>query len=1235
MPAWTDEQLRAINMRDRSVLLSAAAGSGKTAVLTERTIRALTDKDNPLDLSRMLAVTFTRAAAREMRERIGAALAEKIKEDPTNKRLARQMRLLPTAKISTIDSFCGDIVRHHAAAAGVSEGYRTADQQETDLIRIALMEGLIEDAYAGLIPDLPEEEFVSFVTRLYAFSEERNLSDTLLSLFERMETTEAGVATLRRFADAYRKDAETPLMDTAWGHALRTSCASVGNHFLHILNTTEICLPDTPAQRNKYLAYIEDYRQVLTLLSSKTADYTTLAAVTTRKFVSKPTGFEDDMPALRDMFDTFRKKYAKGEKLVALFTYTEDQWKTLFSDLARYTDVLYLLAREFVERELRESRRRGVYSFAQISRLAYSLLVKDGERTPLALALSKEYDSVSVDEYQDVSPLQHAVFTALAGERTRFLVGDIKQSIYRFRHADPSIFASLRRAFPSPDDAPESSAASLFMSLNFRCDPPVVNYVNHVFDTLFGVVGESIAYSDADRLGCGKRTDDAVALTTPTLAVFESAVNGVVPVADGAALTNGLPDAAHVLGGEENPLPEADDDDESAEEDERDIHTEAMWVASTIRDLLDNGHLHDGVTPVRPSDIAILIRAKNGKVLPYMEALQAYGVPAETPEATDFFSCPEVLLALSLLRSIDNPRRDIPLAATLLSPLYRLSADDLTLIRRSSPNGIPLYDALCAYCEAHPDFTAGRTFLAQLDSFRAAAENISVDRLIRRIMTETPLLSISGADGNGGDAKIRLLYHYALRFEGGNAGLYNFIHYINRQIETGKTFTPPAAAGKSAGVSVMTIHSSKGLEFPVVFLADCGKPFLNLDGNGHYLFDGHHPLAFRLRDESGLVSVKNPVHRIVKDTLAEETAEEEMRLLYVALTRAREKLYISGTLPAHVTIDDALDAARQDASMLSRFPIMQRNSYLKLLLLAYARCEENVTLLRAPEISPPKDETRDSAPDNIDPAEVARLADIYRTRFAYTYPRAYLTHIPGKLSVSRLTPSLLDASEEETTYLDTLTADHPVGEALTEDPHEKHRRMPEAWAGARPVDPTARGIVSHQFMQFCDFDRLYHEGVDAEVERMISCGYLKREEVAIMRPDELELFRKSSLLASMRDAQEVKREFRFHIHLPASHFTADPALAEKLAEESLLVQGVMDAVMIDKRGDITLVDYKTDRLTREELADHRLAAEKLRARHTPQLRYYAAAIERIFGKKPIRVAIYALQLGTCIDLCLD
>ncbi len=1265
---WTPEQQLAITTRDHTILLSAAAGSGKTAVLTERIIRLLTEDAPPMDLSRLLAVTFTRAAAKELKDRIAAALALKVQERPNDARLARQIRLLPTANICTIDAFCGDLVRRFASRAGVSEGFRVADQQETDLVRISLMETLIEDAYAGVVPGISADTFADFVTHLYALREESSLCPTLLGLIDKMETLENGVQTLYDFADSYAKDAESPLMDTAWGGYLRRHCTDVGQHFIAKLNRALDQNPlDTAAER-QFAVYLDAHFEAMAILANPRASYERLRTLPYVKFPaarkSKTACLADEVKAV---CNEFRNTHLKKE-LASYMRYTEEEWKTLFRDLSHYTRILAVLAEEFSQRAARESRRRGAYSFAQIERLAYDLLVKDGKRTPLAEDLAREYEAVCVDEYQDVSPLQHALFAALAGERSRFMVGDIKQSIYRFRHADPSIFANLRREFPSPEQAPNAPAISLFMSLNFRCDKPIVDYVNHVFETLFGAAGESIGYTDKDALGFGKKTDGVALFPKPVLAVFENEEAGLDAVSDGAALTNGLPDAAHVAGGGMNPLPdlEAKDAYTDPEDDAPDAHKEAMWVASTIRDLLDRGTLHDGVTPIRPSDIAVLLRNKQSKVLPFLAALAAYGIDADTPEAVDFFSCPEVLLTLSLLRTVDNPRRDVPLTATLLSPLYAFTPDDLVIIRRGSPDGIPLYDALVAYCTAHPDFTRGTRFLSQLASFRDTAEGVRVDHLLRRLLTETPLMAIAGADGKGGENNVRLFYHYALRFGGEGEGLYQFIHYIDRQIETGKTFSPPVGQGEEDRVSVMTVHSSKGLEFPVIFLADCGAAYSTQDTKAHYIFDGENPVAFLLRDDTGLVSVKNPVRALVAHNLTEMGAEEEMRLLYVALTRARERLYISGTLRKGRKPDRMLTDAKEEAKAPTRFSVLRRKSYISLLLLAQARHPESVELQICPTFEEPAvfhfESLREPSADPTAPSDrVAALISEYSRRFAAVYPHTALTRIPGKLSVSRLTPSLLDGTEEEVAYLEQDTPFAPVitdilrdalavqeeppakeaDPALTEhdpaaeDVHEKYRRMPEAWAGARAPDPTERGIISHQFMQFCNFDRFFETGVDAELARLVGDGFLSEKDAALVRPEELEKFRVSRLLADMRAAKHIMREFRFHVRLPAADFTTDDHLRAAFGDQLLLVQGVMDALVFDENDNITLIDYKTDRLTHAERADPRLAAAKLKRRHAPQLRYYAAAVEKIFGRKPARILLYSLHLGDSVELNLD
>ncbi len=1299
---YTPAQRAAIECRDRSVFLSAAAGSGKTAVLTARVITALTDENKPTSLSRLLAVTFTEAATVEMRSRIGRALAEKLREGGDSAALSRELRLLPVADISTIDAFCHKILRRYGTHI-VPDGFRVTDAAEAEGYRADLMEKTLEAGYAGRIPDLTADEFSRLSGAVTGFNGERSLGEVLLGLYEKLSTYERGVASLDTYADRYLAEADKPVFETSFGRLLaervRDGMAPIVGNLLTMFETDvyplesafDSTLPDilrtwTPALRE--LAAPSDYEAM-----RRAALYPVPKC--TQKESSKKWGTylkeEDGLKSAVKEFRTALEETFGGKPnpaaLPPLLAYGEEDWHRLYRDLAATLRGLSRTLGYFDRRYFEECRRRRAFDFTTLTRATYRLLVDEaGNPTDVAREIADHYDMVAVDEYQDVSPLQNAVFAAVSRPDNRFFVGDIKQSIYRFRHAEPDIFAALRNDYPRLAYDPESGAPhpgdapayAHFMGENFRCDREVVRFVNRVFDFLFGTAGASIGYAgETDALAFGKGDAQAAVFPVPQVVCFASEKEradaaGGESTADGETAAvgtakDGLPPAAEVLragavsDAETKALLEGsasgDDDAPTEENAGDDLPTrEALYVAREIRRLLDEETHTDGKTPLHPRDIAILSRSLRGRLTPFVRALALYGVPVALPEEENFFESPEILLAVALLTVIDNPLLDIPLAGVLCSPLCRMTPDTLTEIRRESDPDIPLFEALRAYCAAHPDFTAGHTFLTLLASFRREAEDTSVAHLVRRIYAETPLYSLAGADGRPAERNLKLLYHYACTFAGAAyEGLHGFLAYIQRQSESDKKFKSPGGSAPEDAVRILSVHASKGLEFPVVFLVNAGSGFSAADEMGTFLCDHALGVTLRLRDRTGQVQLENPVHTLMKLTLRDKAREEEMRLLYVALTRARERLYITGSAAGNTRLFGGAAEKRMTGAVRyrSRTRTLACGSYLEWLMAAAKLYPSEIPCtVYGEEIAPPPPLT---APDMTVPegkeAEVARLTEQLRRQFALTEAVTHVPRLPKKLAVSSLTPRLLDGTEAEETPLARMTpvADRetPETDTMTDaaadtdfavsgavgaaDPHEKYRRMPLAYTGDRAPDPTERGIATHQFLQFCDFARLARDGVDAEMRRLVAGAFLTEAQAALTRPEELEAFRASDLFAEMRAAREVKREFRFHMFLPAADFTTDPEEKRRLAGETLFIQGVMDALIIAADGSLTLVDYKTDRLTRAERKNPTLAREKLLRRHSEQMRYYAEAAKRIFGVAPKRVLLYSLHAGRSFD----
>ncbi len=1174
---WTDEQLSAINTRDKTLLVSAAAGSGKTATLTERIIRSLTDPESPMDIDSILVVTFTNAAASELRAKISAALTDAVEKNPEDKHLKRQLYLLPSAKIRTIDSFCNELLRANSDRVGLPPVYRIADTAECELLAISIIEGLIEAVYNGELPEIATpEEFDRLCDCLTDTKRTEELAEVFRYIHLKCDSAEEGIDLLSGLIEKYNCGG-VPVEETTYGAYLMERYREMLAHYSAAAEKYILLFGRGGDGEKKYLGMVEaDFDLLKRLLSLKTYEQAK-DGIESFALVRKPTVRKDktaDMESygvLRDMM----KDDLEGMK--KYFVYTSEMWRDLFASLYRLLSALYRFEKKFDELFIEEKRRRGALSYADIERYTYKCLIKDGQPTDIALNVRGQFDAIYIDEYQDVNSLQNRIFEAISRPDNRFMVGDIKQSIYGFRSACPEIFADMKASFPRLDEA-SGECASIFMSRNFRCDKAIVDFVNNVFDRAFSLVGESIGYEEGDRLVYSK----------------------IQP-----------------FGEPEYFYPEVCMLDKT--DDEEKMHS-ARVVAKKISELLEKGRLSNG-NPIRPSDIAIILRNAKDRDIKYAAALESYGIPVTISGAKDFFLSPEVLLALCLLNTIDNPRRDIYLAGLLCSPLFDFTADDLYLVR--GQEGESLYESLVNYVKCNSEFTKGVYFLKKLEYYRAIAEGVSVDTLIYKLYHETGLLAL--ASRSGGEENLTLLYDYARSYEAGSfKGLYNFISFINNIIDKKTTFDDTRVGDSADAVKIVTSHASKGLEYPVVFLVECDGKIYNKDRNSRLAFSEDFGISFRLRTPSGLAVVNNPVQDIINHRIGRKLYEEELRVLYVALTRARERLYCVGICPVQ-------DREKYELKMsvirenLSEYSFRELSSYQDVILACEGRSALSEDELVGCSLV---DEVSSGDCENVDPVEVnATSEELKQTlieRFAFEYPTPHLTTLPEKMSVSDLSPSVLDGSDAECLRLD-LTSEQT-------DDEEKKPVLPAFMVGSDADESAKRGIATHLFMQFCDLEELKKKGARAELERLMECGFVSRQDGDRVRINEIEKFTRSRLFREMLSAKKIHRELRFNVRLPASAFTEDKEKQIALSDREILVQGVIDCIIEHQDGSIALCDYKTDRLTREELSNPALAEEKLREKHKLQLGLYSLAVEKIFGKKPKTLAVYSLPLGDTINI---
>ena len=1176
---FTPEQRSAIYTSDKTLLVSAAAGSGKTATLTARIIESLTRENEPQDINKMLIVTFTNAAVGELRDRISMAVEKAIKEHPENKSLLRQHTLLPMAKILTIDAFCNDILKKNSDKVGIAPNYRIADSAEVEILSFSILSGLINSFYENEFPEIMSaEDFSRLADTLTSAKQNASLEEIFLKLYEKTKSSVEGVSIFSRYAELYEN--ENPTDNRYTRYAIEEIRAAQSHHEKTLKSLILKLVEEGTKQSEGYAATLRSDLDAISRLVSCESYAEMKSKLDTLSFTGMPSVRAQDKTPL--LLKTASLRNAMKEDFSDLknkfFFYSEEELEKLFSDMSGEIKKLSAFLSLFDEIYNAEKTKRLALEYSDIERYAYRALYnEDGTPSDFALSLRREFDAVYIDEYQDVNALQASIFDAISKPTNRFMVGDIKQSIYGFRNAEPDIFASMKKSFPPLEESNCQDGASIFMSRNFRSDETIINFVNEVFDKAFGLTAKSIGYVEEDRLVFGKK------------------------YADGEAPSNCEPE--FIL------IPDVKDE-EDGESKRREL--ECLAVAEKISKILSSGRLNNG-KPVEPSDIAIILRGNRERMNDYAKALQKFGIESEKADDKSFFLNSDVLLALCLLNSVDNPEKDIYLAGLMSSPLFSFTADELFKIRRKGQGS--LFKSLKSYIADNPGFEKGAAFIKKLELYRTLAEGSKIDEFILKLYNDTGLLSL--AEANGGGENLLLLYNYAKSFSASSLkGLYNFIKFINNTIERGAKFDSKRDSDAKNAVKIMTVHSSKGLEYPIVFYADTDTALIDRDGSDKVLFLEKFGISFRRRSSLGLALVESPVHNIIAAFSKKRYFEEELRVIYVALTRAREKLFVVGCVPEFV--DETLEKVAIKSEFLDEYSIYKTKSPLELML----SCVSNAKISVYENEQTEEDET-----ENEEKLEIADSFTLSETelsdRIFFEYENLHLTRIPEKLSVSFLSPTVLDGEENEKIEL-TIEKE--------KETKPKREAIPDFISGTKKDESAKRGIATHNYLQFFDIKSFAEKGAVAELARLEKEGFISKETAERVRISEIELFGKSRFFEEMKSARKVYRELRFNTRLPARFFTENEKLKAKLGDEKLLVQGVIDCILEDSAGNIHLVDYKTDRLTKEELESRALCERKLNESHARQLSYYREAIKVIFGKEPKSVRIYSLPLGDTVDI---
>ncbi len=1129
----TSSQSEAVYTRGKPLLVSAAAGSGKTRVLTERLMARVAEGE---DIDRFLVITFTRAAAAELRGRILTELNERSAADPADRRLRRQAALLYRAHIGTIDSFCAGLLRENAHVLGLSPGFAMLEQERGEAMRRRALEEVLDRAYETIEED---GDFRALVDCAGAGRDDGRLAELILSLHDQMQSRAwpelwAAQALSMLAAEETEDAGQTP-----WGAWLLQDAAAEAEYQAEELEKALVFMRGDEKMEKAYQASFAEGALCLRDIARAARDGRWDRAA---DFAQGPW---PSLGRLTKYGDEARKEYIKGfwdrakkgrEKIAKTLAGRSEALlqglRASQGPLKALMGLVSALDREFAARK----RRADVCDFSDVEHFCIRLLSKpDGSPTALAQKLSGRFAEVMVDEYQDVNAVQETIFHCLSDQgRKLFVVGDVKQSIYRFRLADPGIFLNKYEAFARDD-----TACRVLLRENFRSAGPVLAAANTVFDAILSKELGEIEYDEEARLVCGAQ-----------------GYPGDVPKPELCVLD---------YGGDEE-LPDK-------------TLAEARYVAGRIRQMVQNRELiTDGGArrPVGYGDIAILLRTPGSTGAAYRRALVEAGIPVNARQGGAFFEQPEIRFVLSMLAVTDNPRQDVPLIAALRSAPYGFTPDELAAVRAADRGDF--WTALQVRAKSD-----GRCagFVNTVEELRALSRELSTDALLRRLYDKTGLMAVCSAmpDGGGRVSNLMMLYEYARKFEQeGFRGLFRFVSWLKSLAERGEE---PAAPAEKGAVQILSIHKSKGLEFPVVFLADLSHRWRNSGGEA-VLCHSDFGLGLKVTDSVRGVVYPNLAWRAIAARQKREELSEQMRVLYVAMTRARERLIMSCSMKK---AEEKLDSCRAGAqSPVSPRKLMTADSMAPWLIQA-AAADAGETMemkLVRPWDGPAEDllpalETAAQA----DPARVAALKE----RLAWRYPHQAAMGLPSKLTATEA-KNLRDGADPE---------------AASVLPAPRSFRKPDFGKKDRPLSGAERGIAAHLVMQYIELSRTENEEqIAAEIRRLRQQGFLDERQAEAVAPDDVLAFFRSDIGQRVKKAEKIWREFRFSLLCPAKSW-----FEEAPEDEQVLLQGVID-LCIQEEGKLTIIDFKTDAQVAPEL-------------YAGQLRSYAMAMSRITGL-PVRGA---------------
>jgi ATP-dependent helicase/nuclease subunit A len=1230
---WTDDQWKAIMAKDRDILVAAAAGSGKTAVLVERMIQKILSKEDPMDVDELLVVTFTNASAAEMRHRIGEALEKAIDEDPWSRHLRKQLSLLNKASISTLHSFCMEVIRKYYYLIDVDPGFRIADETEAQLIRDEVMDELFEEEYGKK----DNEVFFNLVDSFTSDRSDAALMDIVRSIYDFARSNPLPDQYLKSIIRMYDVSAINNLAELSFIQALlfdiELQLEASREMIKRGLEVTK--LPGGPAPRSEN--FLDDLKIIDTLLLAKQDSWETLYQAMQTWSFSRAKQVKGDHYD-KELTEKAQKLREKAKKKIQdikeeLFTRKPESFLRDMDEMRPLIETLVHIVKEFSLRFEKVKREKGLVDYADLEHYCLAILTKEisaeGEFLPseAALAYQRHFKEVYCDEYQDTNMVQETILKLVTKKDelngNMFMVGDVKQSIYRFRLAEPNLFLGKYNRFKADGD---STGLRIDLARNFRSRKEVLDATNYLFKQIMGIKVGEIEYDEAAELRAGAPYPDDEPYPVELLLIDQNAQDNGSPVTEGETEVSEL-EEFDAIGLEQSQL-------------------EARIIASKIKELVASGApVYTTKTksnrPLMYRDTVILLRSMTWAPQ-IIEEFKQQGIPIYANLSTGYFNATEVAIMISLLRVIDNPFQDIPLAAVLRSPIVGLNEEELSIIRIHQKRG-SFWEAVTAFCKSKEAKNTAefyeklRRFYDFLAEWRGVARQGSLSELIWQLYRDTQFYDFVGGlpGGKQRQANLRALYDRARQYEQTSfRGLFRFLRFIERMIERGDDLGAARALGEQEDVvRIMTIHSSKGLEFPVVFMAGMARTFNMADVRKPYMLDKEYGFASKYVNAEKRISYPSLPQIAFKRKKKMEMLAEEMRVLYVAMTRAKEKLYLTATLKdAQKKIDQWNEVSSHTEWLLKDYERAAVSSYIDWIGPALVRHQDanelrpsspgnalvpeeitshpsswKISLISAEEIKKTELEigmNEDQFLEMVQKGEHVSATSPFieeiksRLDWEYSFPSAAVHR--SKQSVSEMKRQREMADEQSGT--DLVNHVNHYKKSIVKRPKFMQEKQ---------LSPAERGSAMHMVMQHVDLtNSVSQESLQEQLTWMVNNELLTPDQAEVIDKNLIVQFFHSDLGIRYFNAKAINREVPFTLSMPAREVYP----TWKGEEESVFVQGIIDCVFEDENG-LILVDYKTDQISDKYKGGFDQAKSILEDRYKMQINLYTRAIEQIWKRK--------------------